>query len=74
MFSPERLPARLDQAGDLPLPGIVPEADPAHAEAAEKGPRAPAERTAIVLSDLKLIRPFRLDSKTRLSQWFSSRA
>src|ERR1043166_5418880 len=53
-------PARLDQSGDMPLSGVIPETDAAHAKTAEKSARAAAQRTAVVLPHLELIRPFQI--------------
>src|ERR1043166_9096147 len=61
-------PARLDQSGDMPLAGVIPETDAAHAKTAEKCARAAAQRTAVVLPHLELIRPFCLYPKTCLGQ------
>src|SRR5262245_50672353 len=59
-------PAGLGEAGDLPLAGQVPQAEPAHAEAAEEGSRTPAQRAAVVGPHLELGRPRRLHHETRL--------
>jgi hypothetical protein len=50
---------------------VIAQAKPAHAKTPEKTPRPAAQRTAMVLSHLKFIRPFSLDSKTGLGQWKS---
>src|SRR5689334_20921569 len=62
------LPARLDQSRDMAFAGVIPEADAAHAEAAEKRPRAAAQRAAVILPHLEFIGPFRLDPQACLSQ------
>src|SRR3989442_2004205 len=59
-------PARFGEAGDLPLAREVAQAQPAHAEAAVEGARAPAQRTAIVGPHLELRGPRRLHHETGL--------
>src|SRR5215470_18639192 len=65
-------PARLGQAGNLPLASQVAQAQAAHAEAAEEGARAPAQRTTVVRSHFELRRAFRLDAQTGLGHVRSS--
>src|SRR5688572_12789879 len=48
------LPAGLDHARNLAPEGAKPEADPAHLELAQEGPRPAAEATAVVVADLEL--------------------
>jgi hypothetical protein len=55
----------------MPLARVIAQAQPAHAKAAVKRPRPPAQGTAIIFPHLEFIRPFRLNSKTFLGQWIS---
>jgi hypothetical protein len=48
---------------------MIAQAKPAHAKAPVKSPRPAAKRAAIVLAHFKLIRHFRLYSKTLFRQW-----
>src|SRR5579872_4137934 len=57
------LPAGLGDAGQLAAVRHGPEADPAQAEPAVDGPRAPAARAPRVAADLELRRPLLLDDK-----------
>ena len=47
-------PARLHEAGNLPLARQVAQAEAAHAEAPVERPRPPAQRAAVVGPDLEL--------------------
>src|SRR5262249_47067019 len=53
-------PAGLDQAGDVPPAGQVPQAEAAHAEAPEEGARPSAEGAPVVGAHLELRRAGRL--------------
>src|SRR6188474_870359 len=64
------LPARLRQARDLPLARQVPQAQAAHAEAAEERARPAAERAPIVRPHLELRGPGRLYHETGLGHRF----
>src|SRR5579864_6197841 len=56
-----QLPAGFGDAGQLAAVRHGPEADPAQAEPAVDGPRAPAARAPRVAADLELRRPLLLD-------------
>ena len=56
----------------MTLTGVVAQAQPAHAKAPVKSPRPAAQRTAIILPHLELVRPLGLDPKTCLGQWILS--
>src|SRR5271169_949894 len=60
------LPAGLGDAGQLTAVRHGPEADPAQAEPAVDGPRAPAARAPRVAADLELRRPLLLDDQRLL--------
>src|SRR5215813_8653472 len=51
------LPARLRDARQLALEGALPEADAAEREAPHVGPRATADRAAVIRADLELRGP-----------------
>src|SRR5262245_31950950 len=61
-----RSPARLGEAGYLPLAGEVAQAETAHPEAPEERARPPTERAAIVGPHLELGRARRLHHETCL--------
>src|SRR5436190_3326501 len=59
-------PARLHESRDLAAAPEVAQAEPAHAEPPEEGPRPPAQRAAVVGAHLELRWPRRLYHETRL--------
>src|SRR2546425_12242963 len=59
-------PARLHQARNLPAAHQLPQAEPAHAEAAVERPRAAAQRAAGAGAHLELRPPRGLHPETRL--------
>src|ERR1700685_222310 len=63
VYSFGSLPAGLGDAGQLAAVRHGPEADPAQAEPAVDGPRAPAAHAPRVAADLALRRPLLLDDK-----------
>jgi hypothetical protein len=69
IISLRRLPAGLDQAGNVTLPGMIAQAEPAHTKSSVKCPRAPAQGASIVFPDFELVRHFRFDAQTLFRQW-----
>src|SRR6185503_17561181 len=60
------LPAGLDDAGDVPGQGQLPEADAAHLELPQVPPRTAAPSAPRVLADGELRRPLGLGNERRL--------